>query len=229
MPLPPPKKLFELAEMFDADAPKEKDFEPFSETRAKLIKYSKMAVIGVAQSGLQHGVTAMTGVATTTVNVAIGSVTLFPLGAALGPWLGALSVGINANGIFALHDLRNAATERSGYTCSCGKCKENLTYVINRKENNEAIKAVSIFTVGIPLIADRIWSIRKYCRDKSPKEDHCRSLIEGARGGCLCAIATIMMLCGDWKQNEKANAALVVDAIAIIWSSDGAKQLKTKW
>lgn len=229
MPLPPPKKLFELAEMFDADAPKEKDFEPFSETRAKLIKYSKMALIGAAQSGLQSGATALTGVATATVNVGIGSITLFPLGAALGPWLGALAIGITANGIFALHDLRNAATEKTGYPCSCGNCKKNLTYVIDRKENNTAIKAVSIFTVGLPLIADRIWSVRKYFRKESPKENVCISIVEGARGGCVCAIATVMMLCGEWKQNEKADAALVVDAVAIIWSSDGHKQLKTKW
>lgn len=229
MPLPPPDKLRELARIFQTNAPSAKDFEPFSETRAKLAKYSKMALIGGAQAGLQSGLTALSGVATTAVNVGIGSITLFPLGAALGPWLGALAIGITANGIFALHDLRDSATRSTGYPCSCGKCKHNLTYVIDRKENNAAIKAVSVFTVGLPLIADRIWSVRKYFRKESPKENICISMIEGARGGCQCAIASVMMLCGEWKQNEKADAALVVDAVAIIWSSDGAKKLKSKW
>ncbi|MFS2009147.1 hypothetical protein ACCD06_04675 [Azospirillum sp. CT11-132] len=229
MPLPPPDKLRELAMMFATNAPAADSFEPFSETRTKLAKYSKMALIGAAQSGLQTGVTALSGVATATVNVGIGSIALFPLGAALGPWLVALAIGITANGIFALHDLRTAATRSNGYPCSCGKCKANLTYVIDRKENNTAIKAVSVFTAGLPFIADRIWSIRKSFRKDSPKENVCISMIEGARGGCLCAIASIMMLCGEWKQNEKADAALVVDAVAIIWSSDGAKKLKSKW
>jgi hypothetical protein len=38
-----------------------------------------------------------------------------------------------------------------------------------------------------------------------------------------------MMICGEWKQNEKADTALAAEAIAIIWSSDGPLRLKSKW
>lgn len=231
MPLPSPDKLRELARIFADNAPKASDFEPFSETKAKIVKYSKMAAITGVQTGLQSGVTALSGVVSTTVNVGIGSIALFPLGAALGPWLGALAIGMKANGIFALHDLRSCAQKSSGdnYRCTCGNCAANLTYVIDRKETNTAIMAVGIFTGGLAIIGDRINSIRKSFQKNRPKEKICKSLILGARGGCHCAIASVMMICGDWKNDEKADAALATEAIAVIWSSDGDVRLKSKW
>jgi hypothetical protein len=231
MALPSPDKLRELARIFAENAPKATDFEPFSETKAKIIKYSKTAAITGVQTGLQTGLTMATGVVTTTVNIGIGSIALFPLGAALGPWLGALAIGVKANGIFALHDLRDCARRSSGdnYRCTCGNCAANLTYVIDRKETNTAIMAVGIFTGGLAIIGDRLNSIRKSFQKNRPKEKICKGLIEGARGGCHCAIASVMMICGEWKNEEKADAALAAEAIAVIWSSDGHNRLKSKW
>lgn len=231
MALPSPEKLDELARIFRDNAPDASQFEPFSETKAKLMKYSKMLGMAGAQSGLQAGLTAAAGGAAYTVNVGIGSIALFPLGAALGPWLGALAIGVKANGIFALHDLRQSARSGGdgGYACSCSNCVANLTYVIDRKENNAAVMAVGIFTAGLAIIGDRLNSIRKSFQKNRPKERICKSLIEGARGGCRCAIASVMMICGTWKNEEKADAALAVEAIAVVWSSDGHARLKSKW
>ncbi|CAO3428915.1 hypothetical protein [Azospirillum doebereinerae] len=229
MALPPPAKLQELAEIFQRNAPT--SFEPFSETKAKIVKYSKMLVIAGAQSGLQTAVTMGVGAPTVAIGVGIGSIALFPLGAALGPWLGALAIGAKANGIFALHDLRSSAARKgdNNYTCSCGKCVENLTYVINRKENNVAIMATGIFTAGLTIIADRLNSVRKSFQKNRPKEKVCSSLVAGSRGGCVCAIASVMMICGEWKQEDKPDQALVAEAVAVIWSSDGHARLKSKW
>ncbi|PWC35885.1 hypothetical protein [Azospirillum sp. TSO35-2] len=231
MPLPPPAKLQELARIFRDNAPPLSKLEPFSETKAKLAKYSKMLLIASAQTGLQTGVTMLSGAPTVAVSVGIGSIALFPLGAALGPWLGALAIGLKANGIFALHDLRSSAGGKgdNAYTCTCGHCVTNLTYVIDRKEANTAIMALGIFTGGLTIIVDRLNSIRKSFQKNRPKEKICVSMIDGARGGCLCAIASVMMLCGEWKQDEKADAALAAEAIAVIWSSDGHARLKSKW
>jgi hypothetical protein len=183
------------------------------------------------QSAIQTGVTMLSGAPTVAVSVGIGSIALFPLGAALGPWFGALAIGMRANGIFALHDLRSSASGRGdlAYSCSCGNCVKNLTYVIDRKETNAAILAIGIFTAGLAIVADRVYSMAKSFQKNRPKEQICKSLVDGARGGCICAIASIMMICGEWKQNEKADTALAAEAIAIIWSSDGPLRLKSKW
>ena len=231
MPLPPPAKLRELVAIFQKDGPPTNKLEPFSETKAKLIKYSKQAGLAGAQTLIQTGVTVGSGVSTVAVSVGIGSIALFPLGSALGPWFGALAIGLQANGIFALHDLRSSASGQGdiAYSCSCGNCVKNLTYVIDRKETNAAILAIGIFTAGLAIIADRINSVRKSFQKNRPKEQICKSFVDGARGGCICAIASIMMICGEWKQDEKADAALATEAIAIIWSSDGPLRLKSKW
>ena len=231
MALPPPERLHELAHIFHTAAPPPESFEPFSSVKAKLAKYTKMVAMAGAQSGIQAGITAASGTTTVMVGFGAASIALFPLGAALAPWLAALAIGYKANGIFALHDLRASARGRGevSYSCSCGHCDANLTYVIDRKETNVAIMAVGVFTLGLALIADRINSVRKSFQSNRPKERICISLVEGARAGCICAIAAIMMICGKWKHDEKADLELVTEAIAIIWSNDGHARLKSKW
>jgi hypothetical protein len=223
MKLPVPAKFAELAALFETYKPKDTDFEPFSETKAKLAKYAKQGVVTVLQTGLQTGVTMASGVATLTVGVGMASITLFPLGAALGPWLAAAAIASKAEGIFALHDLRTSAKAKGAdkFTCTCGSCDANLTYVINRKENNVGVLAVGIFTGGLAIIVDRVNSVRKSFQKNRPKDGICKSFIDGARKGCICAIAAIVLI-----REEKDP---FVDAVAVIFASDGALRLKSKW
>ena len=83
------------------------------------------------------------------VGAGFASMTLFLLGAALAPWLGALAIAQASTQIFALYNLKEAATKTGagGYPCSCGKCVESIGYIINKKENNVAIAAVSICAI----------------------------------------------------------------------------------
>jgi hypothetical protein len=221
MKLPTAKSLEDLAKLFKTYAPKDKDFEPFSETKAKLAKYAKQGAVTIVQTGLQTGLTAASGASTMTVSVGMASIALFPLGAALGPWLAAAAIASKAESIFALHDLRTSARTNGVIKCTCGNCVANLTYVIDRKENNTAILAVGVFTAGIAIIADRLNSVRKSFQKNRPKDKICTSIVMGARGGCICAIAAVIMI------REEKDA--FVDAVAVIWASDGALRLKSKW
>jgi hypothetical protein len=221
MKIPTPDMLAKILEVCQGAAPQPTAFEPFSETKAKIAKYAKAAFIAGAQSGLQTAVTAGSGVATLSVPVGMASLALFPLGAALAPWLTAAAIASKAESIFALHDLRSSAKAGGGFKCSCGNCVANLTYVIDRKENNVAVLAVGVFTAGLAIIADRLNSVRKSFEKNRPKERICTSIVTGARGGCVCAIGTVLMI------REEKDA--IVDAIAVIWSTDGALRLKSKW
>jgi hypothetical protein len=230
MALPPPEKLDELNRICNQQVwTKRGSYGDFDAVKDWLKKYLTLATTAVVQAGLQKGITAASGVATFTVGAGALSVALFPLGAALGPWLAALSIGYKANGIFALYDLKEAANRRDGYFCSCGQCAKGLGYVINKKENNTAILAVSVFTAGLPLIFDKINSVRKSFQSNRPKETFSRQFVTSAKGGCICAIASIMMLCGDWKHEEKPDKELTIEAIAIMVADNGWRKLKSKW
>jgi len=231
MALPPPEKLHELARLFQNVRPQPSQFGRFEEGMAQLNKCLHTLGVDAAKFIAGSAVTKLGGGAALTVGTGLASMAIFPLGAALAPWIGALTIGSKANGIFALHDLRTSARASgpTAYRCSCGHCEKNITYVIDRKETNIAIAAVGIFTLGIPVIVDRINSIRKSFQSNRPKEQICVSLIEGARGGCICAMATIMMLCGTWKHEEKPDHGLVVQAVAVMWSTDGHARLKGRW
>lgn len=230
MALPPPEKLQELKKDLDK-LPKKKSFGSFDYVTDELWKYAKQAGIAVLQTGLQHAVTAASGAATVTVSVGAASVTVFPIGAALGPWLAAAAIASKANGIFMLYNLKEDASKQgaANYSCSCGQCAKGLTYVIDKKETKVAILAVSVFTAGLPMIVDRINSVRKSFQSNRPKEQISKQFVTSARGGCICAIAAVMMLCGEWKQEEKPDTKLMIEALAIILADDGWRKLKSKW
>lgn len=230
MALPPPEKLQELNQICNKEVwSKRGKYGTADAVKDWLKKYLTMAGTAAAQSALQHGVTAASGVATVTVGVGIASVALFPLGAALGPWLAALAVGAKADGIFRLYDLKEQATKNGGYTCSCGKCVAGLQYVIDKKETFVAVVAVSPFLAALPIIANRVHSVIKSFEPNRPKERISRQFVDSAKGSCICAIASIMMLCGDWKQDEAPNKELMIEAISIMVADDGWRKLKSKW
>ncbi len=232
MPLPPPdqiEKLFGVLRLQSATG--QATFGRFDVVNDTLTRIVRQLAVAGAQSALQTGVSAAAGAAQVTLQVGSVSMALFPVGAALGPWLAAAAIVQKASGIFALHDLHSHASGKTAasYRCSCGKCAEGLQYIINKKENNVAIMAVSVFTAGLPLIADKINSIRKSFQSNRPKERYSRQFLASARGGCVSAVATIMLLCGDWPSDRPPDRKLLVESVAILLADDGWLRLKSKW
>lgn len=237
MPLPTPDQLKELQRILGR-APHsvegvKQHYGSFDKVSNALASLAKEAGMFTAVSAAQTGVTKLSGAATFSVALGAGgmSVALFPIGAALGPWIGAARIAGKADGVFALHDLREFATGSKGsyYPCSCGKCAEGLQYVIDKKETKIAIGAVSLFTAGLPLAFDRMNSVRKSFQSNRPKERYSRQFVESAQGGCLNAMATIMLLCGKWSQSKPADATQYVTAVSCIVADNGWEFLKSKW
>lgn len=233
MPLPTPDQLNELHNILNRLPPsmfhygrRDKCFN----TLASIVKEGGMFL---ASSGAQAGVTKLSGVAPA-LTMAVGggySVALFPIGAALAPWIGAARIVGKADGVFALHDLREFATGSKGtyYPCSCGNCADALQYIIAKKETKIAIGAVSLFTLGVPLAFSKMNSVRKSFQSDRPKERYSKQIVESAQGGCLNAMATIMLLCGKWSQREPADPMQYITAVSCILSDNGWEFLKSKW
>jgi hypothetical protein len=232
VPLPSPDQLAGLRQKLDfaslRDAP---TYGTFDKVRSGLLgilaKLGNFAVDTAAQSAVSHA----SGAASYTVSVGSASMALFPVGAALAPWIGAARIAWQADGIFAFHDLKDFASGKRGanYKCSCGKCATGLQYVIDKKEANVAIAAVSIFTVGLALIADRINSVRKSFQSNRPKEMHSRQFVASARAGCDVALAAIMLMCGDWPDDKPADPKLYVEAVTCVIADNGWELVKSKW
>jgi hypothetical protein len=230
MPLPPPDSI-ETLFGFLRPYSNSTTFGPFNKVKSELQKVAKMlGTLGV-QSAMQTGITSGVAAAGVASGVSLGVVAFAPLGAALGPWLSAAAIYTKADGIFALHDLKEFASgRRQGiYKCSCGKCAGGLQYVIDRKENNVAVLALAPFTAGLSAIVDRINSVRKSFQKNRPKEQHSRQFVVSARGSCVCAMASIMLLCGKWPADKPPDQALLIEAITILLATDGWEHLKAKW
>lgn len=104
-------------------------FTSFSSTLTTLKSIAMAGSRAAAESGLQAAVTMGSGVSSgVAVGAGFASMTLFPLGAALAPWLGALAIAQASTGIFALYNLKEAATRSGpgGYPCSCGDWPEKI-------------------------------------------------------------------------------------------------------
>nr|WP_314075529.1 hypothetical protein [uncultured Roseococcus sp.] len=230
MPLPPPESINTLFG-FLRPYSNSTTFGPFNEVRDKLIKIAKMAGMAGVQSGLQMGITSAVATAGVASGVSLAVTSFATIGSAIGPWLSAAAVYKKADGIFALHDLKDFASgRRKGiYTCSCGKCAAGLEYVINKKENNVVIIALAPFTGGLTAIVDRINSVRKSLQKNRPKEMHSRQFVESARDSCVSAMAAIMLLCGKWPDDKPPDENLLIEAVTILLADDGWAHLKSKW
>jgi bacterioferritin-associated ferredoxin len=169
------------------------------------------------------------------VGVTTGS-SLAPLGQVLAPWIAAADIARQAGDIFSLHDLHDDATKAriTGYSCKCGKCAEQIQYVIDKKERNVGVIAVSAFTAGLPAIAMKMNSLRKMIGQKisgdtGKKGTVSKSLVESARSGCTVATATIFLLSGNWEFMRGGNKGTMARAVAILISADGWNKLKSEW
>ena len=196
-----------------------------------------------AQSGVTQAVNATTGLQSgAAISVAgAAGVTVAPIGAVLAPWIAVALIAKQAGTIFSLHDLKEAAAARGSgatsvrYTCNCGKCFENIKYIVDKKERNVGLVAVGVFTLGASAILKGVHSIGKKVSsaikgEQRPKELVCRGLIASAReNGCTTAIATIFLLSGSWTMFGDRDVKTMAKATAIITSEDGWEQLKSDW
>jgi len=230
MPLPTPEQIIELQALLpkgSSDPNVKKKYGKSDQVKTALIGMLKEGIKTGARTGAQ---TALTQVSGTTA--AFGTIAaVFPVGAALAPWMGAATIAGKADGIYSLHDLRQNAESSTGsyYPCSCGKCAEGLQYVIDKKELKIGIYAVSIFTAGAPLAATKLNSVRKSFQSDRPKERYSKQFIESANNGCLNATVAIMLLCGKWSQNEAAKKSQYITPLTCMLAEDGWKLLKSKW
>lgn len=187
-------------------------------------------------SGAQSALTHASGVASgITVGAGVASVTFVPFGAVLAPWIAAADIARQAGDIFELHDLKEQAAGRgqnskmTHYTCQCGKCFENIKYVVDKKERNVGRIAVGVFTIGVTVIATKAYSVYKSFQKGRPKEMTSKGLVNSARSGCTVAMAAIFLLAGNWQFLRGGNAGIMRRATAIITSEDGWQVLKDEW
>ncbi|MGH7121300.1 MAG: hypothetical protein ACRELF_25595 [Gemmataceae bacterium] len=168
----------------------------------------------------------------------VAGISIAPNGAAIGPWVAAATIATQAGKIFELYDLKaDAARSGSKATdcrCACGGCVKNIGYVIDKKERNVGVVAVSVFTSGVAAIAKGIHSVgksvySKLAGDMRPKEKTCRDIVTSARRGCNVAMGTIFLLSGSWSLTGPRDSKTLGTAAAIITSEDGWEKLRTLW
>jgi hypothetical protein len=237
MPLPPPEAIEKIQRALILARAQNRELRgSFDEVRDLLTKFLKMVATGGVQSAITGGISAGAGASQVTLHVGtvagIGlSYAVMPIGQAIAPWIGVAVIASRVEGIWGFHDLKTHAKSKGAayYSCSCGKCAEGLQYVIDKKENNQAIMAVGIFTAGLAILGDRLISVGKHFMSDRPKERHTRQFIESARGGCVNAMATILFMCGKWPKDKPPEKALLIEAIACVLADDGWKRLKSKW
>jgi len=230
MPLPSPARMEELRLQLRVRSLGEKPAHgTYEKVRNGLWAGFRKSGNAAAETAVQSGVSY--AVAAGGVSIAVGglSYALFPVGMALAPWIAAGRAGMAADGIFAFHDLKDLASgrRRGAYTCSCRKCEEPLQYVINKKEANVGIAALSVFTLGLAMAVDRINSVRKRFQSNRPKELHSKHFVQSAKGGCDVAMATVMMMCGEW--DDVPTPELVIEVATCLLADNGWELLKSKW
>lgn len=193
--------------------------------KASLDRSAGDLILKAASTGTQTALTAAAGVATGMAFISFGAV--------LTPWIAAADIVRRSSDIFELHDLKEhaAAKDKSAvkYRCQCGKCAENIKYVVDKKERNVARIAVGVATVGVSAVLNSIYSIGKSFQSGRPKEMVSKGLVESSRQGCTTAIATVFLLSDDWQRLRGGNAGIMRRAIAIITAEDGWKELKSAW
>ncbi|MEZ5669305.1 MAG: hypothetical protein R3F55_18090 [Alphaproteobacteria bacterium] len=240
MGLPSPEQLAELGKQIAKQGQLcHGAWEKFKSVQAALrAKLGPMAI----QQAATHAISAAGVSSGVHVGVAIGGVaigtTLAPIGAALGPWIGAAIIANQAGKIFSLYDLKaDAQKSRAGnvdYTCRCGACASNIGYVIDKKERNAALVAISVGTVGAATIFKGIHSAGKKLYSKlvgqvRPKERVSRDLVTSARGGCTAAMGAVFLLSGSWSLTGDRDAETMTTAVAILTSDDGWEKLRSLW
>jgi hypothetical protein len=233
MGLPSPQQLDELSKrVLEEDKRCHGNWSKFQTVLSSLLQKAAPSALqsaitqGASAVGVHSGLALVTGV------------TIAPIGAAIGPWLAAATIASQAGKIFSLYDLKDDAARSSNgltdYKCKCGNCAKNITYIIDKKERNVGIVAVSVFTLGVVAIGKGIHSIgksvySKLAGDMRPKEKTCRDLVSSARSGCTAAMGAIFLLSGSWSLTGSRESETMATAVANITTEDGWEKLKTLW
>ena len=226
MTLPSPAQMDELSGLIVEHGKTIKNkWYSYKGMKASLDRSAGDILMKVASTGAQAVLTAAAGVATGMAFISFGAV--------LTPWIAAADVVRRSGDIFELHDLKDhaAGKDMAGlkYHCHCGKCAENIKYVVDKKERNVARIAVGVATVGVSAFFNSIYSIGKSFQSGRPKETVSKGLVDSSRKGCTTAIATVFLLSGDWQMLRGGNAGIMRRALAIITAEDGWKELKSAW
>jgi hypothetical protein len=239
MSLPTPTQLEELGKLVvDHDKITKGKWYTYKGMLQALERNQGLVASTAVRTGLGAGLTAATGTgqalaAATGITIGgIGTVTLIPFAAVLAPWIAAADIARVAGAIFELHDLKDDAAAGAGskrYKCTCGKCFENIKYVVDKKERNVARVAVGVATIGVSALFNSMASVYKHFQSGRPKELVSRGLVDSSRAGCTVAICAIFVMSGNWEFMRGGNAGIMRRAIAIITSSDGWEVLKAEW
>ena len=259
MGLPSPKQLLELARIIETEQSRARMGvydqlrelgqpgyrPPVPEARPTADKAANYAKKGAQFGGRTLASTATSAVATsglkvgTTANVGGLAVpltaTLAPVGAALSAWIGVATVAVQASKVFDLYairdDARSSRRDATRYYCACKTCcAPDIQYIIDKKERNTAVVAVSVGTFGVASLGKALHSAGKRLKsavlgETRPKEEHCRKLVGAARAGCPAAMATIFLLSGSWTQGYRDKKTMEA-AVLTIMAEDGWKKLK---
>lgn len=171
------------------------------------------------------------------VQMAGHTVTIAPLGAALSAWIGITTVAVQAGKVFDLYTLRDDARStirnRTTYYCECGKCAGNIQYIIDKKERNVGVVALSVGTLGVVGIGKMFHSVGKKLKSKimgetRPKERVSREIVASARGGCLAAMGTIFLLSGSWTHGYREKKTMEA-AVLTLTATNGWEKLQSNW
>jgi hypothetical protein len=241
MGLPSPEQLQELSGLIIKEKQRcynrwDKFKNVMAAIAAKLgpILAQKGATLAAAKAGVDSGLPLTVA---TVAGTGVG-VTLAPIGVALAPWIAAATIANQAGKIFSLHDLKADAMKGANadvdYVCTCGKCVQNIGYILDKKERNVGLVAIGVGTLGVSAVIKTMHSIGKKVASKlageqRPKEKTCIGLIESARDGCTAAMATIFLLSDTWTFMGDRQAKALATATAIITSEDGWERLHSLW
>ncbi|MGH7081372.1 MAG: hypothetical protein ACREFV_02770 [Acetobacteraceae bacterium] len=233
MGLPSPEQLDQLSKLVVVEGRRcNGNWDKFTAVLGSLLQK-------VAPSAAQSGVTQVASAVGVNSGLALATgISIAPIGAAIGPWIAAAAIATQAGKIFDLHDLKADAarggSQATDYGCACANCARNIGYIIDKKERNVGIVAVSAFTFGVAAILKGIHSVGKSLHSKAtgdmrPKERTCRDLIVSARRGCTAAMGTIFLLAGSWSLTGSRDSKAMATAVAIITSEDGWEKFKGLW
>ncbi|GGF86562.1 hypothetical protein GCM10007301_53040 [Azorhizobium oxalatiphilum] len=188
------------------------------------------------EAALEHGV--KKGVDSLAVSgAAVMGVTFAPVSAAAALWIGVTVVAVQAGKVFNLYTLRDDARsptrKRTTYYCKCGNCADNIQYIIDKKERNAGVVALSVGTVGIVGIGKKIHSLGKRIKsaikgEERPKEKVSKAMVKSAREGCLASMAAVFLLSGSW-WNGYRDVATMQQAVITLTTEDGWKKFKDNW
>lgn len=225
--LPDSKLLAELnAKIHEYDKNNEIAKHPYV---VMMATFARTVLQSGVKSGVDFGIATGLGAAGVKSGLAIGfgaaSITVAPIAAALAPWIAAVTLGLKVSKVNGLIDLRDDVDPKKGstlgYSCKCGKCHKNLSYMVE-KEHERAFR-IAVYTTVVGLVVlpfKALHSTVKSFMKGRPKEIASEELVAAGRIGCTVAMATVCLLVGE---NTKENLCKVV---SIIGAKDGARVLK---